>query len=767
MGERWTEIRDGLGADPGAVIDWLRKQLHALGPFLDPLRTAPSEHRIQGFEDPYDAALVALMQASHLVGRREFVADLLRSGHALAEETNRARRMQHVGQLALSTERLLNELAWRIDPVLHDKGSLADSFKALRRRGVLPLTDDELARWDEDATWVDKESRRGTRIGSRKKQIAILWDRRIEDRLSDPLAEQAYPRYLAFLELSRLRNAFAHGRNTTMHSFTRPDRAWRRITALAAMCCVRAFAQGVLRPAPVREVGAITISHGPAAPSVEPLVAWASIESPAPPRVAREPEPLVAVAQPVRRRRRRRAEAAPPAPSKRGRKWLYITGAATVAVLVGTVGANLLAPQTVVPATASDAPAATPDPAPEPLMPQPSAPPEADEGGLGNLAPPLARLGPSPKEEPEERRGGQTRQCMVARAARGSGPHPRIVVAESARRHPRFSGSHEAGRIGAFLQSNRSLGSVVFLEGGPLGDPDPLLREIEATVCDLRPILRGDDALSGGTPVDEALIVATIDGPDDPRLRSLLALAETGTSPRLLVATPEAPEKRPALSSVLRTQPFDCDRASEALVSLVGGPDARDRVAAWGLFDSPNSAGCTPPPLLQTPYGAGIVAAAIAAHPTPPATLPGPWTSWVGLAVADEEASSGPEVPRAELALRQKALAMAQGTDLDVPKRKRRKLCERWARTHREALGDLDLARHVAGTEPGRACLIHVLDAAADSGSAPDTVAAMLELGLGQGRWRDHAISQAVEDSRDHRPSREGHQVLARLRGAR
>ena len=48
---------ESLGSEDFA---WLRKQLVDLGPFLDPVRTAPPSEQLPDFPDTHDAAVVAL-----------------------------------------------------------------------------------------------------------------------------------------------------------------------------------------------------------------------------------------------------------------------------------------------------------------------------------------------------------------------------------------------------------------------------------------------------------------------------------------------------------------------------------------------------------------------------------------------------------------------------------------------------------------------------------------------------------------------------------
>ncbi len=768
MGERWTIIRDSLGEDPPGVIAWLRKQLHSLGPFFDPIRSGPPHTRLPYFADAYDSAIVALMQASSLCEQRDFVARAVRAGASCLETDNKGTALMHVGEYAIGIERLLAAFAWRIDPQLHGESTLTDSIKALRKGGALPLTDSEFALWDSDARWVKEQvkARRGqTQTDSPSKMYARLWQRRFEDRLGDDSAKRKYPRYLALVELMRLRNAYAHRRSSGLLGFSRPDQVWRRITGLLAMICVRAFARGVLGPPPSPEVGAVTISRSPAAaipvPEPEPLIAYAQPVEEHPPRrrvsgSQRPPKPA-----PPKRRKKRKKPAAKPA--RRGRRWLLVTGAATVAVLVGTVGANLLAPQALAPATGSPAVATARLPEPTTGTSEPSRP-----TGSALVAPPLATLAPrSSGNRPVPSPRSETKQCRIARGFRGRVVGvPAVKVVEPYRRNAQFDAPRKAGQIGTLLRDNQALGPVIFLETGWLNDPGDLLRQIEASACEGRDVLTAEEALGPGELTDDALVVAEVDGAEDPRLRPLLDLAGPGRRPRVVITLPEAPAKRPLRSSLLATMPLDCRSASHALASLSDGPDLRHRVDALGLFrGAAGSDECATPPILTSQLGVQVVAAALLQRAVPPAdsVKAWPWTEWVAWGAEGEEMLP----PRVELARRARALEIAEGVDLDLKMRKRRqKRCAEWAREHGEAFVELGLARHVAGTEPGRRCLLWLIEGAARAPVSTDGVVEQLSLGLGEGAWRESAVREAREDEDWFRPSSAGKEVLMRLADA-
>lgn len=696
MGERWFELRESMRQESDDFA-WLRKQLVDLGPFLDPVRTAPPSEQLPDFPDPHDAAVVALLQASSLIARPDLVPHVIRTGRATLQEADAARRLSEVAALAAEIERVLQELAWRVEPGLHGTGNLTDSYRALRAKGLLPLTDRENQAWTDDAAWVKAQARRklkGSQALPAPKRMALLWQARAEERFADSLFAGRCPRYLALLELQRLRNAHAHKRTGNMAGFTRADRVWRRMVGLLAMICVRVFVREVLVPAPVVPT--------PTLPASEPRT----------PTVADGPA------------------ADPPAPR---RKWLYVTAAATVAVILGTVGANVLAPRAVIPSPVGDARA-----------PAEIAPTRA--------VPPVVAFAPNKDAAPRTR--GETRQCLIARATRGSQVLPSLRVEEAYR--ARAGVTHEPSALGMLLREDRGLGSVVYVVADSLVDPGGLLRRMEASACEARPVLTLDEALSGGSPVDDALIVGALESPEDPRHTRLLALADSGRSPRLLLTLPGVPDDRPVASSVLLPEPFDCARARRAVLSAVGTADAADRFAAWGLFEGADAGdACVVPGILQGPGGARLVASALAESATPPKSLDGTWTRWTTLAPASDPAEGD---------WRADALARTAGVDVDVRPRKRRKTCAAWARRTGSALGDAGLLRHVVGTPVGASCLVWTLDAALTGGLAADEAAAAVGLGLGDWSWRDRALEQALEDTRPAKASPEAWQILARLR---
>ena len=706
MGDRWTDLQESLGSEDFA---WLRKQLVDLGPFLDPVRTAPPSEQLPDFPDIHDAAVVALLQASALIARPDLVPHIIRTGRATLQEADAARRLIEVAALAAEIERVLQELAWRVEPGVHGTGNLTDSFRALRAKGLLPLTDRENQAWNDDAAWVKAQGKRklkGSQALPAPKRMALLWQARAEERFADSLLAGRCPRYLALLELQRLRNAHAHKRTGNMAGFTRADRVWRRMVGLLAMICVRVFVREVLVPPPARPRPA------PALPASE-----------LPPQTVPVGDPAASFAD--------ASASVADAPTPR-RKWLYMTAAATVAVILGTVGANLLAPRAVIPSPVGDARA-----------PADSAPPRA--------VPPIVAFAP-PKDADTGTRG-ETRQCLIAWSTRGTQVLPSLRVEEAYR--ARAGVTHEPSALGMLLREDRGLGSVVYVVADSLGDPEGLLRRMEAAACEARPVLSLDEALSGGSPVDDALIVGALDSSEDPRHARLLALADTGRSPRLLLTLPHVPEDRPLASSVLVSESFDCARARRAVLSAVGTADAADRFAAWGLFEGADAGdACVVPGILQGPVGARLVASALADSATPPKSLDGTWTRWTTLA---------PAADPTDAAWRADALARTAAVDVDVRPRKRRKTCAAWARRNGSALGDAGLLRHVVGTPVGASCLVWTLDAALTGGLDAEEVTAAVALGLGDWSWRDRAVEQAQEDARPAKASPEARRILTRL----
>ncbi len=799
MGERWTQVRDDLPGPPGEAIAWLRRELHRLGPYFEPVRFDLLPGGLDAFEDVYDTAVVALMQAASLVERPDLVAHAIKAGQLADQAVDKSERILTVAQLAPEIERLLYELGWRLNKTLYGHGTLTDSLKALREAELLPLTPEELEAWDEDERWVGAELAKRRRLTSTSfragKEAARLWDRRAQDHLTDASFDRRFPRYLALLELQRLRNAFAHKQSGSLRGLALPAQVWSRVVALTAMICIRAFAAGLLKPAPRAEDRAVTISRSPAPIEPEPLIAYA---------MPAEPEPLVAHATlepappahapgsspaPTKKRRRRGPpQASAPAPRRRRqrsppvetprprrlRRWLFTTAAATAAVVIGTIGAYVLAPEVVSPAVGN-----APQHAPE-LVTSPSA---ATDVGSGNEAPtPAAFLAPLAGPPPiPTRNGSSTRQCMLARSSASDDTLPLLSFQSTFEGHGSFRGSVEPRRIGAMMQVREEMGRVVFLTTPVGATRDALLRSIERAACEQRPVLSGAEALAPGENVDAALIVASISGQEDPALPRLLALADTGQAPRLLLAIDAVPKNPPYSMAVLRTEPFDCVRARGALEGRLGldPGDWAARLKPWALFGGDEQGTtCTTPAALRAPRGVAVVAAALARHEAPPDSFYGTWTSWVDLgfesgtrsAVGDAETrgtdsrinSAG--VPREEMVLRLEAFTLAPEKDLRVGPVKRRRRCERWAGESVTRLGELNLVSHLAGTEVGLGCLIWLVEGALGMGGSRDAVLEALDLGLGPSEWRAGALEQAQEDGEHIALTRDAREVLRRLR---
>ncbi len=757
MGERWTELRDELTRDAPDGIRFLRTALIDSGPFMEPLGRDIRPAGLHLLPDPHDAAIVALLQACALLERRRFPARMVRWGET-CRNVERGEMELAVGNAATRVERLLHELACKGRPDLHDGGTLNDSLLALKSADLLPLLPHELERWDADRAEVQQElDRKGSSKsrGRRGRAVAILWNRRARALFAERGADRRYPRYFAMLELQALRNAHAHGLSRDGQGIDVPLNSWRRLLAFTALICVRAFARDALRPSPVPEVGATTISRSPPVPEPEPLLAHA--------QVVPEAKPLVAVARviepaPVPELHSAAPSASEPpnldAPARGGlRKWMLVTAAATAAVIVGTVGANLMAPRPVATAPSEVVVVETP----EPIAPTPA--PTVARGFAGD---------PDVESEPPKEPGGQTKLCRTRRGEPLTGPLPPLKVEGMGRGLDSRKRARSVGDVGSLLVSQERLGAVVVLVATESQGRDSIQRRLERTACEFRPVLLADDALQGPEPVDSALIVAELDGADDPRLPRLLDLAAQGRQPRLLLSMAESANLALAgSSSVVTPQPFGCDGARHAIAGLlkVNGTEAGVRLASWGMDLSPEKAGqtCHVAPALRDLRGIGVVAAAIAGHRSPPEAHDGTWGSWVLAAMTGED--SGPGAPPSEIALTTSSVRSISGVNIPAGPRKRRKKCEAWASKLKRPLGDADLLAHLVGTEPGRGCLAWLISGSVQANVPIERAVEAVDRGLGTVRWRNDALNRAVGDRGHVRSARSVDEVLARLAG--
>lgn len=710
MGERWTELRDDLRAAIPDGIEVLRTALVDAGEMLSPM---DPDLPTVGFDPScsrFDAAVVMLLQAAALLERRGFPRRLVLSGIA-CRDAPRGERDEALGQLAGKVERLLLELACVTRPELREGRTLTDSLNALRKAGLLPLSQPELERWDADQRAVTqliaerqaKGELSGRRIG---KAVALLWNARTRAAFADPDIARSAPRYLALLELQAVRNAHAHALTRNLQGIDVPWVQWRRMTAFTALACARAFALGVLSPPPTLEVGASTISRPPARRRRRPVP-------------AEEPEPLIAHAEVV--------------PS-RLRRWLFVTAAATVAVVIGTVAANLVASRVGTPATSSREPVAEVVEA----SPAPSADPM-----LALSSPSLASSAP----------GRRTRLCEALGAGSAAQVLPALAFERVPRAHARVDGPLRVDRMAAMLQADPSLGSVVILAASDSDGQEDVSRHLQRAMCELRPVLTVDEALSGGALVEDAFVVADLGSLVDSKVRRLLDLAEQGRRPRLLLTTTPASVPRLSLAhSVVVVAPFDCVGARAGVARLLGvsESDAQERLAVWNMLPRTGSKPgqvCRPAAALLDLRGLLVVSAALARHGQPPPEHDGTWGSWVLRGAGDPV--NGLTVPARELLLRARAGELARGIDVvGVRPMKRQKRCAGWAEGLGQDLADADLLAHIVGTLPGRSCTAWLVSSALEHGLRWEAARQAVDRGLGPDRWRDAALREAQRDVR-------------------
>jgi len=275
------------------------------GPLSDDFAAAGLDR----FAQPAVAATAVVLQAAALLDRPNFALRVSRAG-LTCRDGSRSTAHLALGDTALRLERFLHGLALTQNPDLAAGGTLTDSIRVLRTAGLLPLTEAELNRWSDDeravSASVDESKARGR---ARTQHFAAAWDRRAQALFADPRGRRELPRYFAMLELQTVRNAHAHGQTQTARDIDAPWTSWCRWLGFIALVSARAFAHGVLSPPPHPDGASAT------------AVAAA---------------PLIASSEPLE----------PPAPS-RARRWFLITTAATVAVVVGTILANVVAPRSV------------------------------------------------------------------------------------------------------------------------------------------------------------------------------------------------------------------------------------------------------------------------------------------------------------------------------------------------------------------------------------------------------------------------------------
>lgn len=709
MGERWADLRESLHREQPDGVAFLRGALLDSGALLEPLGDELRPAGLHLFADGTRAAVVALLQACCLLGRERLPERLVRAGLACRDGDRMARELALLEVLP-KIERFLHVLACRVEPKLADGGNLSDTWRALRKEDLLPLSAAELARWDADRDEVNRALAQRTKGEGRGKAKArgALWNRKARALFAERGVERSLPRYFALLELQVLRNAHAHGDTSAGQGIDLPLNSWRRMLGFLVLVAVRAFARGVLTPAPIPQPGASTISRPPPAEEPEPITATAEL--------LEEPRP------------------------RAWRRWAFVTAAATVAVVAGTVAANLLASKSVgtQPPDALDAASSSNEAAATPRGP--AVPP------VQGFAP----AGVTPDDDPNTIRHGQTRLCDVRRAEPLPTVLPKVAFTALHQRRGKRLGELLPRRAAAYLQGYPRLGSMVVLRASEADGREDLVRRIERTVCETRPVLAADDALGPMAPVNDALIVARLSGPDDPRLPRLQGLATEGKTPRVLLVVDAGVELRlKGSSSLLEPRPFDCAGAQDALAALSGSTstDAGAELARWGLL--PRTAAkagqtCVPAPALRDLRGLNVVAAALARHDAPPADHDGTWRSWVNRA-ADGDPRVDLGAPAGELARAARAGELAQAASVDGPHRKRRKGCAAWLGGF--AIDDPDLLAHLVGTPPGQRCLAFLVDGALVHELDSTDIAAAIDRGLGAGRWRSEALQLADKDT--------------------
>ena len=701
------------------MVPWLRQRLLRLGPYLDPVNPDLGPGGLDGFPDRCDAAIVALLQAQTLLGLDDFVYRLAEAGHVSETSSDPTAKLMALGRMSQRIERLFHELAWRLDPQLHQSGTLTESLLEFKRRHILPLDPNEVAAWDEDQAWVGAQRKEKRTLLKRKKSVVpLLWAQRIEERLADQGSERRVPRYHALLELQRLRNAAAHGRTSAFQGMAPPHRVWGRMLGLVAMVCVKAFSHGALRPAPVWEVGATTISRGPARQTppreaTQELVAVATVES---------------------------EEAPPPTPPRRRLVPLLVVS--TLAVIVGTVAANVVAPRPVATAVRE-----APDDVP--LEELESATPNA----IAEAAEQLSFVPGGVAMEP----AATSSWCrdLADGADTSSGDLPGLVFQRGQGRELP-AGPLSVAELGRILAHRSELGSSVVLEASASRTRDAAVNALAAEVCHERPVLRLSEVV-GIDPLPDAFIIATLDGTGG--VAQLRRLAASGRTPRMLVVTepgggeglPDGPE--------VRFDSLSCPQARAAILRETAESRVRMRLRQWIELDG--SANCAP---LEDLEGVRLVSQVVARHPRPPARFAGTWHDWVGLAL-ERDRSRGGRVPRVAKAPVQPHGGEAAGLEeqrrvhgtarllaaqADIPDAGagRRRGCRAWVELPdvRGGLGDPNLVAHLVGTDPGRACLSYLVDGALGAGLGGTELQAVVSRGLGSHPERADVLRQAQSD---------------------
>jgi|GEM_PF-4000086 len=745
MGERWTTIRDALLArGDGDHIALLHRELYRLGGVLDP-QLAAFDSDSSPFPNLHDAATVSLLQAAELTHHRKLIAVTLKSAHVVSSQARMPDGMLAVAELAGEAERLFRHLATAVQPGLDRKATLTQSLVALRQAELLPLSRREEEAWTADEDWVRGERARQRKDSGRKgipdsKAIPRLWERRVARRLLDTEFAEQCPRYLAVLELQRLRNALSHKHSSELRQLGFAHQTWGRVVGLATMTCMRVFAAGVLQPSPTPQRGATTILRPP--DRTEALIAVASVM---------EPEPLPAIARLIEPEDDEDfGESAPPR-SRVLRRLLLVTTAATLAVVAGTVGANLLSPKTVATAPTED-PVSVASPAPPAL-----------------LAPPVA-LRLAPPAVPSRSALPQTERCKAARRVPpGTLPHLSLSVGG---RTPQVL---PAEQVAARVKTGDGMEPIMWLASDDDLERERLLAALETEICTVHAVLSAKDALATVAEPEISLprgafVVALQTSEHATDLDDLRRLS--GDETRVLVAGGEPPLGMAGVT-VLRAAPLDCDQAESALYGAMGTKPGSEqtRFNRWRLLPGRGDA-CTPGALLDHIAGVQVVAANLARHDQPPASLDGSWTRWVATSsLAPTRRSKGrvgglPKAPDGEMDLHTTALKLDSAAKVGGPNPRRRKACERWSAElfRGNAPATPGLVTHLLGFESGQRCAAWLLAGLDAQGASPRQIVTALDRGLGTHAERAVTLKRLSGDRGRVRLKRDVSRRLGKLR---
>lgn len=686
--------------------------------------------------------MVALLQAESLLGQDGLVLAFYDARFGGGEAGGHAARVQAIAGLASLVERLFHLIAREAHRKLRRKSSLTDSFLVLSKLGLLPLTEEERAAWREDEQWVNGQKLpTRTFFGRRRSDHPELWEMRWDQRLVDPRTGVESPRYRAMMELSKIRNEVAHGRAPDIRDLGLPSQVWSRMLGLTAMICVNAFAQKKLRPLPIWEAEARTISRRP--PVREPTEAISASAS------------FVEEEAPVRRRRRRRRKEAPkrtPEETPRRGRATKLLMAMCLFVALGMlvprgvsedVGAfvvrSLRESARLAKRVLQDRVRAAEAPVLQPVQVAPEEPDVA-------LATAFEGLEDVPTERPEIVRSDWCGQLLDLP---GDELLPDLMLDTGGER--RFAAAPmDAEGLGRHLAVTPDVEAVLVLEAPRSLTRTALVEAVAARACRERPVLKKDEALRVA-PHPDALVVAELAGANDWDVDALVRLAEEGRTPRLLLVVPPG-ALPPAFEGAPRLKPmaFGCEHAMAAVRREGGAWESviEERFASWRLFEE-GSESCSPVTDIE---GAVVVAAAMRRKRAPPEEFAGTWGAWVDAGMygarsfmsAPTGMEQGPAVPRLERAARRRAAELTDGVEISALKRGVQ--CRVWVNRVGDSLGEPGVFRHLVGTKPGLNCLAPLLAEALTRGVEATRAVGEVDRGLGTHRRRSLFIGQALDD---------------------